>query len=407
MIRIAWSNLRSASGRLSAAMIAIAVSVAFIVAALLFSQAFGDTLRNQVRAEWAGADVAVTAAASEDPAAAADEASPLTDSMRQTVADVEGVESAQLTQSAFVAVSAGSTSVTGSATNLPQGQTETVDGTAPDSDDELMLREADAKTLGVGVGDSITLAEFDGARRSAADGPSYTVSGIMPGSSAAGMNLYLTDGGLKSAPGELVSDSIRVVADDGSDRTALAEAVESALAEAGAGKGVSVRTVDQVVEEQIESLSDTSDMLSTVGIAFGLLAAGVAALVISNTFNVLVASRTRVLALFRAIGASRSQVRGAAVAESLSLGIVGSVLGVGLGLLIGWGLSTVVRTFWMPEFAQMSPSVAAFVVGPVVGILVTVAAGLIPRDPGLSGAPDRGTPPGRCLRPSRASDGCD
>ena len=378
MIRIAWSNLRSASGRLSAAMIAIAVSVAFIVAALLFSQAFGDTLRNQVRAEWAGADVAVTAAASEDPAAAADEASPLTDSMRQTVADVDGVESAQLTESAFVAVSAGSTSVTGSATNLPQGQTETVDGTAPDSDDELMLREADAKTLGVGVGDSITLAEFDGARRSAADGPSYTVSGIMPGSSAAGMNLYLTDGGLKSAPGELVPDSIRVVADDGSDRTALAEAVESALAEAGAGKGVSVRTVDQVVEKQIESLSDTSDMLSTVGIAFGLLAAGVAALVISNTFNVLVAYRTRVLALFRAIGASRSQVRGAAVAESLSLGIVGSVLGVGLGLLIGWGLSTVVRTFWMPEFAQMSPSVAAFVVGPVVGILVTVAAGLIP-----------------------------
>ncbi|WP_025779970.1 ABC transporter permease [Brevibacterium sp. VCM10] len=378
MIRIAWSNLRSASGRLSAAMIAIAVSVAFIVAALLFSQAFGDTLRNQVQAEWAGADVAVTAAASEDPAAAADEASPLTESMRQTVADVEGVESAQLTESAFVAVEAGSTSVTGSATNLPQGQVDTVDGSVPDSNDELMLREADAKTLGVGVGDTITLGEFDGPGHSAADGPSYTVSGIMPGSSSAGMNLYLTDDGLATAPGELVPDSIRVVADDGSDRTALAEAVGSALADAGAGKGVSVRTVDQVVEEQIESLSNTTDMLSTVGIAFGLLAAGVAALVISNTFNVLVASRTRVLALFRAIGASRSQVRGAAVVESLSLGIVGSVLGVGLGLLIGWGLSTVVRAFWMPEFAQMSPSVSAFVVGPVVGTLVTLAAGLIP-----------------------------
>ncbi|WP_172174956.1 ABC transporter permease [Brevibacterium sp. CT2-23B] len=376
MIRIAWSNLRSASGRLSAAMIAIAVSVAFIVAALLFSQAFGDTLRNQVRAEWAGADVAVTAAVSEDPAAAADEVSPLTDSMRQTVADVEGVESAQLTESAFVAVEAGSTSVTGSATNLPQGQVDTVDGSVPDSDDELMLREADAKTLGVGVGDTITLGEFDGPGHSAADGPSYTVSGIMPGSSSAGMNLYLTDDGLATAPGELVPDSIRVVADDGSDRAGLAEAVESALADAGAD--VSVRTVDQVVEEQIESLSKTSDMLSTIGIAFGLLAAGVAALVISNTFNVLVASRTRVLALFRAIGASRRQVRGAAVVESLSLGIVGSVLGVGLGLLIGWGLSTVVRAFWMPEFAQMSPSVSAFVVGPVVGILVTLAAGLIP-----------------------------
>ncbi|MFE1083333.1 MULTISPECIES: ABC transporter permease [Brevibacterium] len=375
MIRIAWSNLRSASGRLSAAMIAIAVSVAFIVAALLFSQAFGDTLRNQVQAEWAGADVAITADEPDDPAAA-DEASPLTESMRQTAAEVDGVQSAQLTQSAFVAVEAGTTSVTGSATNLPQGQVDTVDGSVPDSDDELMLREADAKTLGVGVGDTITLGEFDGPGHSAADGPSYTVSGIMPSSSSAGMNLYLTDDGLATAPGELVPDSIRVVADDGSDRAGLAEAVESALADAGAD--VSVRTVDQVVEEQIESLSKTSDMLSTIGIAFGLLAAGVAALVISNTFNVLVASRTRVLALFRAIGASRRQVRGAAVVESLSLGIVGSVLGVGLGLLIGWGLSTVVRAFWMPEFAQMSPSVSAIVVGPVVGILVTLAAGLIP-----------------------------
>ena len=212
--------------------------------------------------------------------------------------------------------------MTGSATNLPQGQVDTVDGSVPDSNDELMLREADAKTLGVGVGDTITLGEFDGPGHSAADGPSYTVSGIMPGSSSAGMNLYLTDDGLATAPGELVPDSIRVVADDGGDHAGLAEAVESALADAGAD--VSVQTVDQVVEEQIESLSNTTDMLSTVGIAFGLLAAGVAALVISNTFNVLVASRTRVLALFRAIGASRSQVRGAAVVESLSLGAVGS-----------------------------------------------------------------------------------
>src|SRR5699024_4325031 len=109
-----------------------------------------------------------------------------------------------------------------------------------------------------------------------------------------------------------------------------------------------------------------------------LLAAGVAALVISNTFNVLVASRTRVLALFRAVGATRRQVRGAAVIESLSLGIIGSILGVGLGLGLGWGLAAAARAFWMPEFAQMSLSPLALVAGPGVGILVTVAAGLIP-----------------------------
>src|SRR5699024_8255053 len=115
-----------------------------------------------------------------------------------------------------------------------------------------------------------------------------------------------------------------------------------------------------------------------VGLALGLLAAGVAALVISNTVNVLVASRPRVLALFRAVGATRRQVRGAAVIESLSLGIIGSGVGVGLRPGLGLALAAAARAVWRPEFAQMSVSPLAFVAAPAVGILVTVAAGLIP-----------------------------
>lgn len=383
MIRIAWSNLRSASGRLSAAMIAIAVSVAFIVAALLFSQAFGDTLRNQVKAEWAGADVALIADESADPAADAggsDDigASPLSESLAKTVSAVDGAKSAQLTESGFVSVASGTSSVSGSVTNVPEGQDATTAGSVPSADDELMLHEADAKTLGVGVGDTLTVGTFDGSGRTSHDGPSYTVSGLMPGSSASGLSLYLTAGGLKSVPSDLIPEAIRVVAADGTDRAELAEAVGAVVDRVGASEAVSVKTVDQVVNDQLESLSGASDMLSTIGIGFGLLAAGVAALVISNTFNVLVASRTRVLALFRAVGASRKQVRGAAVLESLGLGVIGSALGVGLGLLLGWGLSAVARAFWMPEFAQPSLSPPALIVGPVVGILVTLAAGLIP-----------------------------
>src|SRR5699024_2819609 len=118
MIRIAWSNLRSASGRLLAATIAIAVSVAFIVAALLFSQAFGDTLRDQVRSQWAGADVAITASQSDrtDPA----KSSPLDESLAASVAELDGAESAQLTESGFVSVTADGTTVSAMPTNVPQ-----------------------------------------------------------------------------------------------------------------------------------------------------------------------------------------------------------------------------------------------------------------------------------------------
>lgn len=376
MIRIAWSNLRSASGRLFAATIAIAVSVAFIVAALLFSQAFGDTLRDQVRSQWAGADVAITASQSDrtDPA----KSSPLDESLAKSVAELDGAKSAQLTESGFVSVTADGTTVSAMPTNVPENQDEPITGSAPDADDELMLHEADAQILGLGVGDELTMKAFDGAGGSGSDDRAYTVSGIMPGSSASAMGLYLTDAGLQTVPSELTADSVRVVAADGTDRGDLAEAVRTTVAEAGSADALTVRTVDQVVDEQLEAMSDSTNVLDTVGLAFGLLAAGVAALVISNTFNVLVASRTRVLALFRAVGATRRQVRGAAVIESLSLGIIGSILGVGLGLGLGWGLAAAARAFWMPEFAQMSVSPLALVAGPAVGILVTVAAGLIP-----------------------------
>ena len=173
MIRIAWSNLRSASGRLLAATIAIAVSVAFIVAALLFSQAFGDTLRDQVRSQWAGADVAITASQSDrtDPA----KSSPLDESLAKSVAELDGAKSAQLTESGFVSVTADGTTVSAMPTNVPQNQDEPITGSAPETDDELMLHEADAQTLGLGVGDELTMKAFTGGSDS--DDRTYTEIG--------------------------------------------------------------------------------------------------------------------------------------------------------------------------------------------------------------------------------------
>src|SRR5699024_4475175 len=257
LIRIAWSNLRSASGRLFAATIAIAVSVAFIVAALLFSQAFGDTLRDQVRHPWAGADVASTASrsANNDPA----DPAPQTDSAPPPAAG-------------SVSAAADGTTVAPMPTHVPQNQDEPITGSAPEADDELMLHEADAQTLGLGVGDELTMQTIDGTGGSGSDDRTYTVSGIMPGSSASATALYLTDAGLQTVPSELTADSVRVVAADGTDRGDLAESVDTVVAEAGSADALTVQTVDQVVNEQLEAMSDSTNVLNTVGLAFGLLA---------------------------------------------------------------------------------------------------------------------------------------
>ena len=370
MIRIALSNLRSASGRLVAAGIAIAVSVAFMVAALLFSQAFGDTLENQVRSSWAGTDIAVMTDDSADPSDPQESAEVLTDDLLEDVTAVSGVADAHIEESGFLMANAGSTSVTASVTGLPADGAEPAEGSLPQAADQVALTAEDAESLGVAVGDTITL-------EGVTSGPSedsVTVSGLLPDTATMRLTLHMTEEGLEQAPAEVVPDAIRVRADDGADSAALASAIGDALD----GAPVTVLTVEEVVQEQLQDLSGSSDMLAVVGVAFGLLSVGVASLVISNTFQVLVASRARVLALYRAVGATARQLRGATLIEGLVLGLAGAVAGLALGLLLGWGLSGVARAFWMPDFAQLSITPAALIVGPLVGIVVTVIAGMVP-----------------------------
>lgn len=372
MIRIALSNLRSASGRLVAAGIAIAVSVAFMVAALLFAQGFGDTLANQVRSSWAGADVAVMPEQPADPAEAPEPADVLTDGLLSEVSAVDGVGSAHLEESGFLLAGAGASSVSATVTGLPADDGELVEGALPESADELALTAGDAEALGVTVGDTVALEDYAASRGT--DTTDYTVSGLLTGETSLQLTLHLTEDGLARTPTEVAPTAIRVSAADGADPQELS----TAIAEAVGAAPVEVPTVEEVVERQIEELSGSTDMLATVGIAFGLLSVGVASLVISNTFQVLVASRSRVLALYRAVGATARQLRGATLLEGVVLGVVGAAAGLVLGLLIGWGLSGLVRTLWMPGFAQISPTPAALLVGPLVGIVVTVIAGMVP-----------------------------
>ncbi len=95
----------------------------------------------------------------------------------------------------------------------------------------------------------------------------------------------------------------------------------------------------QVSDESIKSLTgNQTSIVTTFLMCFGVLAMFVAALVIANTFQVLVAQRRRTLALLRTIGAKKGQLYGSVLFEAAVLGFVASVLGVVLGSLLMWGM---------------------------------------------------------------------
>ncbi|MEN3536227.1 FtsX-like permease family protein [Microbispora sp. ZYX-F-249] len=112
---------------------------------------------------------------------------------------------------------------------------------------------------------------------------------------------------------------------------------------------------------------------------FGAVALLVAALVIYNTFNILVAQRMREMALLRCIGATKRQVFGSIVLESAVVGLLSSVLGLLTGLGLGAAAVAVLRavgTDIPTGTVTLSPQTIA--VGLCTGVVVTMAAALLP-----------------------------
>ena len=106
---------------------------------------------------------------------------------------------------------------------------------------------------------------------------------------------------------------------------------------------------------------------------FAAVALVVGTFLILNTFSIIVAQRTRELALFRALGASRPQVTRSVLFEALIVGLVGSTV----GLLLGFGLALGLKSLFGAIGLDLSEAGLVFqwrtvIVAYAVGVLVTL-----------------------------------
>jgi putative ABC transport system permease protein len=109
------------------------------------------------------------------------------------------------------------------------------------------------------------------------------------------------------------------------------------------------------------------------------LALVVAMFSIYNTFSILAAQRSREAALLRAIGASRTQVFGAAVLETLTIGAVASVLGLLGGIAAAIGLMSAFAAVGLAiPMAGIRVQPATVATAVLVGVIVTFVAGVLP-----------------------------
>jgi putative ABC transport system permease protein len=164
--------------------------------------------------------------------------------------------------------------------------------------------------------------------------------------------------------------------------------------------GLEVVTAQQVADESAESVQQALGFFGTALLVFAGISLFVGAFIILNTFSILVAQRTRELALLRALGAGRGQV----VAEAFVVGLFASVVGIGLGVLVAIGLQELLKAFGIDLPASgvvIKPR--TFVVPLLVGVVVTVVSSIAParrasRIPPMAALREGGVEQGGSLR---------
>ncbi|MEZ5270080.1 MAG: ABC transporter permease [Microthrixaceae bacterium] len=109
---------------------------------------------------------------------------------------------------------------------------------------------------------------------------------------------------------------------------------------------------------------------------FALLTVAIAALAVANVYTVVLAQRTRELALLRLVGASRSQLARTVLGEALVVGTLGATCGLGAGAVLGWAAVAAVDPIGVrASIAVTLPMVAAAL---AVGVAVTLLGAAVP-----------------------------
>jgi putative ABC transport system permease protein len=114
-------------------------------------------------------------------------------------------------------------------------------------------------------------------------------------------------------------------------------------------------------------------------LAFAGIAVFVGSFIIWNTFSIIVAQRGRELALLRALGASRRQVRRSVLTEALAVGILASLAGLATGVGIAKVLTLLLGAVGLEvPVGGTVFTLRTVVVSVLVGTAVTLAASVAP-----------------------------
>lgn len=378
MIRLALAQMRRSLPRLVSAGIAVAIGTAFVAATLVAGNVITRTTYDSMVASLAQADLVVRG-------------SELTPDTLAAVRATDGVAAADGRVALWTELAAGGQraypEVTTRASDPRLEAQQVRSGRLPDAPGEIALPASLADRLDLAVGDEVrtvrttwdpeTGEPSESTEALAVVGLTEDPSGAFARTGGAAVvhpddaaRWYDQEWGGEGLAYDAIVVALEPQADLEAARAALADAVP----------GTVVQTRDERAQQLTAELTGDTEALTAVVLGFAAIALLVAALVVTNTFQVLVAQRTRTLALLRCVGADKRQVRRSVLVEAALLGAAASAAGIAVGLALAQVtllvLGNVNPDVPLPTTVPVSAAVLA--VPFAVGTVVTLVAALAP-----------------------------
>ncbi|MCP2262064.1 putative ABC transport system permease protein [Streptoalloteichus tenebrarius] len=377
MLRATLAGIRARMMRLLLSSVAIVLGVAFVSGTLVLGDAMDAETKDNFARDTRNVDVVVNI----DGDVPEGQPRMFTPEQVDAVRRVSGVASAEGREFVLVPMVHGNGRAKPAA-GVPMVRdtkllpVDLKDGRFPQRDDEVTLDERTAKNDKISVGQQVEFVDKAEQRRK------FTVVGVYQRGVQAS-SLYLADqfiatsASLRSLNPEGAKGAYEIVVAGaaGVSQADLAKRVQDSF-----GKPyVKATTGEEATRKALESYSKQASSLTTFMLTFAVIALVVAAMVIYNTFTILIAQRTRELALLRCVGADRGQLFGSVLLEAVVMGLVASVVGLAGGVGTAAALQLGVNAMTDSDSAVRVPVTATTVLAALgVGVVVTVLSAVLP-----------------------------
>ncbi|WP_432973362.1 ABC transporter permease [Dactylosporangium sp. CA-233914] len=385
MLKATLKSLLSRKLRLILSGLAVVLGVMFVSGAFVLTDTLGRSFDSLFASVYSGTDVQVTkkpkladagfdGPQQQQSGITADQVSKI-----EAVPGVAGVSAQAAADGARVIGSNGKVVTTFGPPRLGENWTGESDllklreGRGPSADNEIAVNVTTAKAAGIKVGDEVGVLTLQPKKTFKLVGI-FGYSGDRDSIGGSLEVMFTTPVAQELMLGEKgVFSSIDVKAAPGVTHEALRDRVAAAL-----GADYQVKTGKELQDATVKDFKQGLGFFNNVLVGFAGVALFVGTFLILNTFSIIVAQRTRELALMRALGGSRGQTLGSVLTEAVAIGLLASVLGlaagIGVGVLLAWLFGNLTGVALASVGVPLTAVISAF----VVGLVVTVVAAVLP-----------------------------